>query len=87
MKGAKSSGRQQHLIMNESHHLGQSDAGPIITWEAQVFLLRRWPQSHLADLYILNSQLMLAFMSKLDEDEGSERYFDVNQIKRRIAEY
>ena len=80
MNGAKDSGRQENIIIKEQRHLDQCDAGTVCSWEKQVFMQKRWPRGYLPDLYILNSQLLLSFLSKLDTDEGNAMYFDASKV-------
>ena len=87
LNGAKESGRQENIIMKEQRHLDQCDAGCVVNWEKQVFMQRRWPRSYLPELYMLNAQLLLSFLSKLDTDRGNAMYVDVSKVNTRIAKY
>ena len=73
--------------MKLMRHLDQSDAAPVASWEKQVFMQFRWPRNYLPDLYILNSQLFLSFLSKLDMDDGLPMYFDASKINLRVSEF
>ena len=48
---------------------------------------QRWPRNYLPDLYILNSQLFLSFLAKLDGDAGVPSYFDASRVNSRIAKF